>query len=262
MKGKFPLESQSMYPHYSLPIHRTPGYLLSVLLVRPRSFHADAWICIERLSPPLRLLGEENIPQSGPVLITFNHYYRHGFRAWWLALAIAAVVPQEIHFGMTNELTYPGKWYAPLGRVLSRWLLNRLAKMYGFTGMPPMPPREKDVKARAEAVRAMLTYAREHQDAILALAPEGEDNTPNGVLAWPAPGAGRFIGLLASAGYPILPVGAYEENGEFCLCFGKMVELKTPTGKSPEERDRMNALQVMQSIARLLPEGLRGEFEW
>lgn len=251
-----------MYPHYSYPLHLIPGFFASLLCGTRRSFRSDAQACIERLDPPLKVLGRENIPQSGPALITFNHYYRPGFGAWWLALGIAALARQEIHFGMTGELTYPGKWYAPLGRAGSRWLLRRLAKIYGFTTLPPMPPRPKDVEARARSVRAMLEYAREHPQAVLALAPEGGDNVPTGALARPASGAGRFLALLAGSGFPVTPVGAYEEAGELCLRFGAACRLEVPPRLAPDERDRRVAETVMRAIARQLPEHLRGEFKW
>lgn len=251
-----------MYPIYSYPLRLIPGFSASLLCGNRRSFHADARACIERLNSPLRIFGEENIPHSGPSLITFNHYYRPGFHAWWLALGIAAAVPQEIHFGMTGELTYPGKWYAPLGRAGSRWLLRRLANIYGFTTMPPMPPRPADVAARAHSVRTMLEYARAHPQAILALAPEGSDNVPSGALAWPPPGAGRFLALLAGSGFPVTPVGAYEEAGKFCLRFGVAYRLEVPTHLPPHERDRRAAEIVMRAIACQLPEHLRGEFKW
>jgi 1-acyl-sn-glycerol-3-phosphate acyltransferase len=251
-----------MYPDYSYPLRLAPGFAASVLWGTGRSFRADAQACLARLKPPLRVLGQENIPQSGPALLTFNHYYRPGFHAWWLALAIAAITPQEVHFGMAGELTFPGKWYAPLGRAGSRWLLRRLAKIYGFTDMPPMPPRPQDVAARARSVRAMLDYARRHPQAILALAPEGGDNVPSGALARPASGAGRFLALLAGSGFPVTPVGAYEEAGEFCLRFGAAYRLEVPPRLGAEERDRLAAETVMRAIARQLPERLRGEFEW
>ena len=130
-----------MYPAYSYPLRLAPGFSVSILCGTQRSFRTDAQACLERVKPPLCILGEENIPQTGPALITYNHYYRPGFPHWWQALAIAAVIPQEIHLAMTGELTYPGKWYEPLGMAGSRWLLRRLAKVYGFTSMPPMPPR-------------------------------------------------------------------------------------------------------------------------
>ncbi len=250
------------FPHYAYPGGLTAGFLLDLLLVRPRSFRADARACLARLEPPLRVFGEENIPQNGPALITFNHYYRPGFHAWWLALGIAALVPQEIHFGMTGELTFPGQWYAPLGQTVSRWLLRRLAKIYGFTAMPPMPPRPKDVAERARAVRAMLDYARAHPQAMLALAPEGGDNVPSGALTWPPPGAGRFLLLLAGSGFPITPVGAWEEAGQFCLCFGAAYRPEVSPRLEADERDRRAAQIVMSAIAAQLPERLRGEFKW
>lgn len=248
------------FPRYSYPGGLAAGFAFDVLFRQRRSFHADARACITRLEPPLRVFGEENIPQTGPALITFNHYYRPGFHAWWLALGIAALVPQEIHFGMTGELTYPGKWYAPLGRAGSRWLLRRLSKMYAFTTMPPMPPRPKDVEARARSVRAMLDYARTHPQAILALAPEGGDNIPSGALAWPATGAGRFLALLAGSGFPVTPVGAYEEAGEFCLRFGAAYRLEVSPRLKAEERDRRAAQIIMSAIAAQLPPRLRGPF--
>ena len=86
--------------------------------------------------------GDRKYPAKRAVHGHFNHYYRSGFNAWWMALGLAATVPLDIHFVMTGELTFPGKWYAPLGMAGSRWLLRRFS-IYGFTTMPPMPPRPR-----------------------------------------------------------------------------------------------------------------------
>ncbi|MGA2504369.1 MAG: 1-acyl-sn-glycerol-3-phosphate acyltransferase [Anaerolineales bacterium] len=224
-----------------------------------RSFRRDGQMCTERLIPPLRILGKENIPQGGPCLITFNHYYRPGFNAWWMALALAAAVPVDIHFTMTGELTWPGKWYAPLGQAGSRWLLHRFSKIYGFTSMPPMPPREKDVSKRAQSVRATLAFARGNPKSVIGLAPEGGDQ-PKGVLNWPAKGAGRFVFLLTEQGFPVQPVGVFEENGEFCLHFGRKYRLQMPGNLSSDEKDLAAAQNVMSAIAALVPARLRGVF--
>lgn len=250
----------SEFPRYSYPGREAAGFLFDLLLGHRRSFRCDAQACLRRLQPPLQLLGQEHIPLHGPALLVFNHYYRPGFNAWWLALGIASVVPAEIHFAMTGELTFAGQWYAPFGQAISRWLLRRIARLYGFTTMPPMPPRQRDVEARAAAVRQFLTFARLHPQAILALAPEGGDNPPSGALNWPPPGAGRFLLLLAEAGFPLTPVGAWEEGGKFCLRFGLAYHLKVPPRLPAEVRDRLAAQQVMESIAALLPVHLRGPF--
>jgi hypothetical protein len=247
------------YPHYSYPLSLAPGLIANTLFGGQRSFRRDGLACVQRINPPLQILGKENIPQGGPCLITFNHYYRPGFSAWWMALALAATVPMDIHFVMTGELTFPGKWYARPGMAGSRWLLRRFSHLYGFTAMPPMPPRPRDVNARAGAVRQTLAHASTHPQAVLGLAPEGGDQ-PGGLLNWPPAGAGRFVLLLAGQGFPILPVGCFEEAGEFCLCFGTPYLLQLPRGLDPAAKDRLAALTVMSAIAALLPKRLRGEF--
>jgi hypothetical protein len=247
------------YPHYRYPPFSYFLLAPSVFFGGRRSFRDDAHLCLERLEPPLHILGMENIPKVGPCLITFNHYYRPGFNAWWMALALAGTMPMDIHFVMTGELTFPGKWYAPLGQAGSRWLLKRFSKIYGFTSMPPMPPREKDVAARARSVRETLSFARRYPQTVLALAPEGGDQ-PGGVLNWPASGAGRFILLLAEQGFPILPVGVYEENGELCLSLGNAYPLQIPSGLEPDGKDHAAAQIVMSVIAAQLPATLRGPF--
>jgi hypothetical protein len=164
-----------------------------------------------------------------------------------------------MHWLMTGEFTYPGKWYKPLGAIASRLLLKRIARVYDFTTMPPMPPRPRDVNARAASVRAVLEYVRHAKDPILGLAPEGHD-PPNGVLTRPASGLGRFGLLLSEAGLKFIPVGAYEAHGVFHLHFGKLYELNIGRELSADEKDEQAARIIMKHIARLLPLRLRGEF--
>jgi 1-acyl-sn-glycerol-3-phosphate acyltransferase len=249
-----------MFPRYSYPPALLVAVICDALLGRRRSFRQDAQKCLACLKPPLRLLGAENLPQQGPCVVTVNHYYRPGFRAEWLALAISATVPLEVHWIMTGELTFPGKWYAPLGSWLSRLLLRRGARLYGFTTMPPMPPRPQDVVNRAAAVHSVLEYVKRTEKPVLGLAPEGGDQ-PAGKLAMPASGAGRFALLLAATGLKFHPVGAYEQGGEFILHFGPPYHLDVPAGLPTEERDRLAARRVMEHIAALLPAHLRGEFQ-
>jgi hypothetical protein len=247
------------FPQYSYPGGMVAGLAFDFLFQRQHSFREDGLACVGQLRPDLQVLGMENIPRKGPCILSFNHYFRAGFNAWWMALALAAIVPAEIHFVMTGELTFPGKWYAPLGMAGSRWLLKRFSQIYGFTTMPPMPPRPQDLQARARSVRRLLAYARLHPQAILGLAPEGGDQ-PGGLLNMPPAGAGRFTLLLAERGFPIIPVGCFEEAGALCLRFGEMYNLQIPAGLTSKEKDCSAAGSVMRRIAPLLPERLRGEF--
>lgn len=141
----------------------------------------------------------------------------------------------------------------------SRVLLQRIARVYGFTNMPPMPPREKDVDARAASVRAVLDYVKRTNDPIIGLAPEGHD-PPEGTLTRPAPGVGRFGLLFARAGLSFVPVGAYEADGIFHLQFGPPYTLTVPHDLAADEKDGQASQIIMKSLARLLPHALRGEF--
>lgn len=231
-----------------------------MLLGRGRSFRLDALKIIACQKSEVQILGSEFIPKDGPCVITFNHYHRPGFQAWWLALAVAASVEHELHWIVTNELTYPKKWYGFVGRSLSRRVLERLAKIYAFTSMPPMPPRQQDTEARAMAVRQVLAFVKHTEKPMLGLAPEGCDN-PDGIVCLPAPGAGRFGLMLASNGLRFIPVGAFEEDGRFCLRYGPSYYLQVPTGLTASEKDTLAARIIMQNIANLLPSSQRGEFE-
>lgn len=134
-----------------------------------------------------------------------------------------------------------------------------MARVYGFTAMPPMPPRPQDVERRAAAVRRLLAFARSHPQAVLALAPEGGDR-PDGALVMPPSGAGRFLEQLARLGFPLQPVGIFEQAGRLCLNFGQPYTLALPPNLSANERDRIASRLVMERIAALLPEDLRGGF--
>lgn len=247
------------YPTYSHPRGLIARVALNVLLLRCRSFREDARACVGRLKPPLQVIERKNTPQRGHCVVTVNHYYRPGFGAEWIALAISATVPVDVHWVMTGELTYPGRWYAPVGMILSRFVLHRAARVYGFTTMPPMPPRPKDVEERAASVRAVLDFVRHSHEPVLGLAPEGGDSA-DGKLARPASGLGRFAFLLSSAGLKFVPVGAYEAEGVFTLHFGEAYELNVPRNVSSDEKDAQAIQIVMKKIAGLLPPHLRGEF--
>lgn len=247
-------------PKYSYPPGVFAGLVRDILLLRRRHFHRDALACIARLKPPLQVTGPENIPRQGPCVVTINHYHRLGFGAEWLALAVSALVPVNIHWIMTAEFMYQGKWYQPVGSRLSKILLKRIAHVYGFVTMPPLPPRERDVEARAASVRAVLEFVKRVGDPILGLAPEGHDARDDGVLTRPVRGVGRFGLLLSRAGLKLVPVGAYEVDGAFHVRFGEAYTLSVPGELSSDEKDRRASQVIMENIARLLLPQLRGEF--
>src|SRR5512139_2461032 len=129
-----------MLPTYPFPWTIVAGLAADLLLGRRRSLRRDAMACVARLKPELLVLGEEFIPKVGPCLVTVNHYTRPGLPAWWLVLATGACVPAEIHWIMTSAWTYPDALRARSITPLTRIFFKRLAEVYGFTSMPPMPP--------------------------------------------------------------------------------------------------------------------------
>jgi hypothetical protein len=247
----------SMYPHYPY----TPSLILPIFrdwaLGRHRSFLRDAQSASALLGSQLLYAGLEQIPAEGPLLVTHNHYARPGFGEWWLVLAVAAALGRESHLLMTAELT---RWFRPWGGAISRLALPRIAKMYGFTTMPPMPPRPQDVQARAASVRQVLEVTRHFPDAIVIVAPEGRDNLEGGSLAPPPPGAGRFLLLLASRGLKVVPVGGWEADAALNVRFGAAFTPAVPEGLDADARDQEATRLIMGRISALLPERLRGAY--
>lgn len=260
-------KDKGRYPTYALSPTVVLGVLGAVLTDRQRSFRRDACACVARLRPPLHVEGAQHVPQRGPALLTVNHYARPGFQAWWLALGISSVVPVEVHWVMTAAWTYPDALRSRTLTPLSRWLFGRLARVYGFTPMPPMPTWGTDaldpaeLAERAAAVRRVLTWARQTPSPVLALAPEGRD-APGGVLTMPPPGSGRFMLHLANLGFQAVPIGAFERDGMFCLHFGPPYALAVPPDLPAPARDRAACEMVMSHIARQLPDSLRGGFDF
>jgi hypothetical protein len=151
------------------------------------------------------------------------------------------------------------KWYRAIGSRASIIFLKRLAYIYGLVTMPPMPPRPRDVEARAASVRAILEYVKHTDEAVLGISPEGHD-PPNGVLTRPAAGFGRFALLLSKAGMRFIPVGGYESNAIFHLHFGEEYKLSVPVEVPADQKDEQAMQIVMRNIACLLPPHLQGEF--
>ena len=260
--------------YYPIPWPTVLSLSFAILLNQPRSFRHDALTWISRARRPLQVIGRQHIPATGPCLLAFNHYRAPGYEAWYTPLAISTLIPQEIHWVMAANWTFiePNGRRHPAQAVLfgplTRWLFARLACVYGFTAMPAMPPDPREVEARTQAVRQVLDYTHRTAHPMVGLAPEGGDS-PDGALAQPPAGAGRFLIHLSQRLGHILPVGAYTDgDGDrvagdpvgVVLSFGEPYQLALPTGLSADERDHQASRITMQAIARQLPPRLRGVY--
>jgi len=251
--------SRLTFQPYRPPLWLFAGLVWSVLTLRRRSFARDSQMAIERLRPQPEILGAEHIPSRGPCLVTCNHYHRGNRGGWWTGLLVSAALAahrapeadRELRWVMTDAWTYPeGTWKSRVLTPLSRWVFRRVARVYGFVSMPPMPPRPWELEARALAVLRAVREARRaaQNGGMIGLAPEGRDVEEG--LGEPPENAGRFIALLVEAGLPILPVGVTEVEGRMRIAFGELFRPEIPTGK--EARDRLVTRKVMEAIGKAM----------
>ena len=248
------------HPEYRVPFSLWLELAGSLLTGKPRSILADALSCFADGRPPVRYLGLDHLPAEAPCVVACNHNSLSGFAAVWIALGISAAfagrrnagVETDVHWVMTAAWTYPdAPLKARLLTPLTRWTFARLARVYGFVNMPPMPPAAHEVQARAAAVLKTVRMARDHRESggLIGLAPEGRDNGPE-MGAFPA-GAGEFIGLLVRDGLAVLPVGVYEDGNTLVVSFGEVFVPEISAEKSA--RDSAVSAQVMVAIRNQLP---------
>jgi hypothetical protein len=248
-----------------IPVRLVLRIVGAVILRRRLSFQAESRRYLAGWQPPLEVLGTEYMPSCGPQVVTVNHYYRQDFRSWWIAMAISASIPQEVHWVMAAAWTTPQRWKAWWWEPLTTWAFQRTAEVFGFTPMPPMPPKPDQAAWRAQSVRRILRAAKESlaeggQPIVLGFAPEGSD-MPGGVLNLPPPGVGRFLAQMVEMGFWLTPIGIYlKPDGGMCLNFGPAYRPNLATGSGREALDESVRRQVMASIAKLVPEEIKGEF--
>jgi hypothetical protein len=249
----------TLAPRYSLPAPLLMRILLDMMLGRHRSFGCDAQLLAEGVDPPPVIEGEWPTMNAEKWVLAANHFSRPGFSALWIAVALAAACPVDLHWMMTSAWVYPDFWRRNSFTPLSTAILRRLASCYGFTSMPPMPPRSSDTMARAQAVNAVLRRVREPSFHALAWTPEGRDSA-DGKLIHPPPGAGRFLRLLATANLHLLPIGIFEDRGALHLKLGRACSPFRLQQMASANDDLPWAEVVMRAIAACLPPEMRGAY--
>lgn len=242
---------------YRLPRPLLAALAWSLATGRQRSLASDTRRAVDGLPGGIYGLGYEHIPASGACLVVCNHYHRPGFAAWWIAVSISAAIaahrsPEadpEVHWVMTAAWRY-ADWRGQVLTPLTRRMFSRIARVYGFVTMPPMPPDPSEVEARAVAMRRCLHLARElaGSGGMLGLAPEGYD-APGEFGNFP-PGAGTFMALLVKAGLPLLPVGLGEREGRLAVSFGPLFWPEFPSERALVDREV--AQQAIGAIATQL----------
>jgi 1-acyl-sn-glycerol-3-phosphate acyltransferase len=190
------------------------------------------------------VLGKENIPQEGPLIVVTNHF--HFLDAALLILAAPWPLEFLADFEMPNVPP----------------VLKFFPDFYGTYDVAQGKPN-LDALYASEAILA--------QEGVLGVFPEGRVHQPPLMAA--LPGA-AFLALRTGA--PILPVGVFSDNHwdifgtirekgrriQATCRFGKVFELMKVQNPRRPTRDeiRQAGEQIMAGIARQLPPEMRGAY--
>ena len=184
-----------------------------------------------------QVVGLENVPRQGPVILASNHV------SMLDPPALAVLVPRRI--------VYMGK--------IELWKTPVIGPLYSLAGFIPVRRFEADMAALRRAEKVL------RQNHVLGMFPEGTRSGKPG-LGKGQPGTAI---IAIRTGAPIVPVGVSGTAGvgvphslfrrtRMRVAFGKPFEL--PKGRLNTELVEECTERIMKEIALLLPEGYRGVY--
>ncbi len=226
---------------------------------RRRDLPSDVAAALAAVRPPPQVRNDHDVPAEGAFVLVLNHYERPGLKVFWSGAVASHAVAQRRDRHRAVRWLMTSEWYnarlgpIPVPVLVSRLLFRGLAHVYGLVIVPRGAQRGV---GRAAAVRTMLSIVRGSSNPI-GLFPEA---VGTGCLIQPPPGLGSFLLILSSHRLPILPAGAFEEEGRLTVSFGPPFHLDVPRHASREDKERLASEQVMVAIGRLLPQELWGAY--
>lgn len=171
----------------------------------------------------IQVIGKENIPKSGPVIICSNHISNYD------PPTVGITSPRPIHF-MAKEELFEKKG---LGFIL------RNVRAF---------PVKRGMRDR-NALRTGLKILEEGN--VIGLFPEGT-RSKDGVLKKGLAGAGFFAMRSKAKVIPCAIIGNYEKKKTLTVVYGEPIEFETLKEGKPSAQDVTD--EIMENIKRLLDE--------
>ena len=252
-------ENEKPAESYPLRFSLILRFAWATLWGRRRDLPADIAASLAAVRPQPQVRNDHHIPAEGSFVLVLNHYERPGLKVFWSGCVASHAVAQRrprhkaVRWLMTSEWHNARLGPIPVPVLVWRLLFRRLSRAYGLVIIPRAAERGV---GRAAAMRTILNIVR-GSDEPIGLFPEA---VGTGRLIQPPPGLGSFLLLLSSHGLPILPAGAFEEEGRLTVSFGPPFRIDVPRSASRAEKERLASQQVMVAIGRLLPQELRGVY--
>lgn len=195
-----------------------------------------AWLLLWRI----KVIGKENIPSHGPLIIVVNHQsFADGILLGVIFLSIS-----RLHFFAKKQLFK----YRPIRWILKKWNLH------------PINREGRDINAVRLALQLL------EQKHMIVVIPEGH-RSKDGVLQKGKEGAAY---LATKTGVPVLPIGVERTGGNLLkiLCTFPRITIRIgmPITVQTIQGDPSNIIQenihkrIMYAIAVLLPYDQRGAY--
>ncbi|WP_379162293.1 lysophospholipid acyltransferase family protein [Paenibacillus sp. sgz5001063] len=157
---------------------------------------------------PLRIIGKENVPEEGGVLLCANH--------------ISLLDPMTIGIKLNRQVKYMAK--AELFKVpVLGWLINKLGAF---------PVKRGGVSK--ESIKTALNTLRSGN--VMGIFPEGTRNSDSGVAK---KGAASFALRSGAAVVPAAIVGSYKPFRRITVIYGAPIDLSSFAGAGSESLEEV-----------------------
>lgn len=171
----------------------------------------------------IKVIGKENIPKNGPVIICSNHISNYD------PPTVGMTAPRTIHF-MAKEELFEKKGLGFILRNVNAFPVKR--------GMRDRNALRKGLKLLDEG-------------KILGLFPEGT-RSKDGVVKKGLAGAGFFAMRSNATVIPCAIIGQYERSKPLTVIYGNPIEFQTLKNSKPSAQEVTD--EIMENIQRLLDE--------